>query len=177
MLAKRTILETYYAINSALQNYLSSTYYDCPILKYGVDPAQLGDAKNSQGVSYPYFQTYITNIKQNSRTTTASGILTNFDYQISFFTAPNTSLVNDSLLFYPYEVLKNILSDTQTNLLGDIASLLQRQEVLEFNVVSGQMVPSAVLICKMRAVCAYVAIVPGVSESTDLDSAILIEGE
>lgn len=177
MPTKKTIKGVYYALNAAIIAYLVSSFIECPLYKYGIDPATLGDNKNTQGIKYPYLQTFYMNVKQNSRTSKRSGILTNFDYQISFYTSINDETANDEEAFIPFEAVKNSFSDVDLNIFGDIASILSMQEVPDFQMRSGMPVPSAVLICKMRAICAYVVSVPDSTISTDLESAISINEE
>lgn len=177
MPTKKTIKGVYYALNTAIIAYLESNYIDCPLYKYGIDPATLSDNHNSEGIKYPYLQTFYMNVKQNSRTTKESGILTDFDYQISFFTSINDETANDETAFIPFEFVKNILSDVDLNLFGDIASVLSMQEATDFKMKSAMPVPSIVLICKMRTVCAYVIDTPDSTISTDLESAISVSEE
>jgi len=170
------IHEKYYAINSAINKYLKSKSVDCPLIKYGIDRASVkANKKDTVENRYPYMQSHISNIQQQSWTAEANGILTKFDYQISFFTAPETEFTNDAKLFYPFELTKNILADTKLNILNNIAVIRRTRGHYESNLKSGQGVPSAFIIYSMTAVCTYEAIVPESGGSTEVTGSIEIK--
>lgn len=179
-----TLQQRYYGINRALSSYLIDKGISCPIIKYGIDPATLKDRSNpSAGFSYPYLQTFIPNQNPVAFTSLDSGTLTEFDFQVSFFTAPEDEFGNDEDYFLPFVAVINALSDVNLRLLdyydkgtdslttyADLVAPLMISQ--EFGIKSGQGVPAAFLIAKMRAVCGY-AIAPTEEAilSTDLDSA------
>jgi len=169
------VTEKYYAINTALNTYLKSKGITCPVLKYGIDPAAAkANKKDNVTNKYPYMQSYFSNIKETSWTSELNGIYTTFDYQISFFTAPDTEYTNDAKLFYPFEVAKNAMGDVQLNLLSGIASILRKKGHYESGMKSGQLVPAAFIIYSMATVCSYEAIVPVPANATNIDNAIVI---
>ncbi len=183
-----TLMERYYAINQALNSYLVSLDLNCPVIKYGVDLATLKRSwKGQQYDRYPYIQTYISNVKAQQWTSYQGGTLTEWDFQASFFSSPKTEFENDALYFKPFEAIKNGLSNIRLNLLqtvsndGKITTLADIYEPIrfhyEFEMKSGSPVPSAFMICKMRAVCGYGMNLaePDPTISTDLDSAIEID--
>lgn len=179
-----TLMERYYAINQALNSYLISKSIMCPVIKYGIDPATLKTTwKGRQYDRFPYLQTFISNAKPLAWTSYYNGTLTDFDFQISFFTSPSNEFENDAVFFKPFEAVKNALSNINLNLLQTtdedgnvttIADLLSMLFHYEFNMKSGSPVPSAFLICKMRAVCGYGQELEEADPtlSTDLDEAI-----
>lgn len=175
-----TLTQTYYAINAALNNYLTTNQVKAQVYKYGIDPALLKTNVHNRtsGPAYPYFQSYITNPKQNTWTTVESGIFTDYEYQLSFFTAPTDEFVNDSAYFWPFEVAKNALSDRRANLLDGIAVIKSSTGHYEFAMKSGQPVPAAFQIYQMRSVCAYadLSMFPTPGNATNLDNAVTVVG-
>jgi len=170
-----TLEETYYAINKALIDYLASQSITCPLLKYGVDPAVAKESKkDNQNNKYPYLQSYYQNVKQQSWTSNKSGIYTTFDYQLSFFTAPQTEYTNDSKLFFPFEISKNAMSDIDLNLLHNIAVIKRTKIDHKSDMKSGQLVPAAFVVYEMGAVCSYKATIPDATQATNIDAAIKI---
>lgn len=173
-----TLNQKYYAINTAVNNYLSSKGIQCRVIKYGIDPATLKtDSNNNAQVKYPYMQSYINNPKEQPWTSEKLGILTDFEYQLSFFTGVRSEKTNDALFFYPFEVAKNVLGDVALNILDGIADIKSKEGPYKFDIKSGQAVPSAIMIYRMRAVCSYEAIIPPAGRSTNIDAAIIIEPE
>jgi hypothetical protein len=184
-----TLMERYYAINQALNSYLISKEIFCPVIKYGIDPATFKPTwKNQQYDRFPYLQTYISNVDSLPWTSYYVGTLTTFDFQISFFTSPKTEFENDAVFFKPFEAVKNGLANINLNLLQTtaedgkvttLADILSMKHHYEFEMKSGSPVPSAFLICKMRAVCGYGDDLsePFPTLATDLDDAIVITNE
>lgn len=170
-----TINEVYQDINLKINNYLTGLNISCPVIKYGIDPANLKTDKNNiVAKTYPYIQAFINNIKEQAWASNGSGIYTKFDYQLSFFTAPEDEYSDDLKLYYPFEVVKNALSDVNLNLLGSTASITEKLGDHEFNMKSGQPVSSRIVIYKMIAVCSYVKTIPEVGNATNIDAAISI---
>jgi hypothetical protein len=177
-------MQRYYAINQALEAYLVSKSIICPVIKYGIDPATLKtNWKGQQYDRFPYIQTFISNVKEVSWTSYFVGALTDFDFQVSFFTSPRTEFENDSEYFKPFDAVKNALSNVNLNLLQTtsedgkittIADLVSKLYHYEFEMKSGAPVPAAFMICKMRAVCGYGDDLaePDPTLSTDLSEAI-----
>jgi len=170
-----TINEVYQDINLKINNYLLGLDISCPVIKYGIDLTNLKiDKNNIIEKTYPYIQTFIKNIKEQAWTSNGSGIYTKFDYQLSFFTAPENEYSDDLKLFYPFEVVKNALSDVSLNLLGSTASITEKLGDHEFNMKSGQPVSSRIVVYKMIAVCSYVKAIPEPGTATNIDSAIKV---
>lgn len=181
-MAGLTLMQRYYGINKALNDYLKSRAIDCPVIKYGIDPATIKAQSNAQtGFKYPYFQSYIRPVNPQAWTSSDAGTLTQFEYQLSFFTGPQDEFANDADKFIPFDVARNALSDVNIRLLATVdiygnrttlADLLDVQHHYEFSMKTGQPVPAAFLIAKMRAVCAYPISIPDATLSTDIDNAI-----
>lgn len=161
-----TLLEKYYAINKAIMAWMQGQSVYCPIVKYGIDPAVLKATFADQSLSlYPYFQTFISNVRPVAWTTKEAGILTEFDFQLSFFTSPEDETVNDSSKFTPFEMARIAFTDISLRVLEEIdddtgeslpyASILSTNFHYEFEMKSGSPVPSAFMLARMRAVCSY----------------------
>ena len=148
-----TLIETYYKLNESLNTSLRSQGVDCKVYKYGVNPAMINGVSAKQ--AYPYIQTSYSVDFSHSHTTDESSILTDFDYQLSFFTAPKSDFANDSKIINIWEGVKNCVSDIRLNAFGDYASLMNHQEIDGLADTSGMTLASKFLICKMRAVCSY----------------------
>lgn len=187
--AGMTLMQKYYGINAGLNAFLALKNIACPVIKYGIDPGAIKTRSKDQRESvFPYLQTYISNVRQVAWTTKQSGVLTDFDFQMSFFTAPSVETVNDERLFIPFELARIaftditagalVMTDPATGEQVPYASILSAQFHYEFEMKSGSPVPSAFMLAKMRSVCAYpseAAIAdPGVS--TDIESGIQING-
>lgn len=181
-----TLLQRYYAINRALNAYLVAQGVNCPIIKHGIDPATLKATSKAQTTVYPYMQSFLLNPKPTAWTSQTSGILTTFEYQLSFFTAPQDEFANDATLFTPFEVAKNALSDVNAKVLTvtgyagaetTLADLLDIKHHYEFEMKSGSPRPAAFMIARMRAVCGYAKAVPEAELSTDIEGAITIGQE
>ena len=182
-----TLMQKYYAINSALNSYLISHGISCPVIKYGVDPATLVDETGPSPFSaYPYIQTYISNVTQQPWTSKEAGLFTTFDFQLSFFTAPDDEFINDADFFIPFEAAKLAFTDINARALqitdesGNsvmIADILSLRHHYEFDLVSGSPVPAAFLIAKMRTVCSYAIETPDATDATNIDEAITITPE
>jgi len=183
-LAPQTITEKYYALNAALNAFLTAQGVNCPVIKFGVDPKTLQAVTKSQTVAprYPYMQSFIMNPRPSGWTSDAGGIYTRFEYQLSFFTSPETEIQNDTEQWLPYHLARMAFSDISLNVFlridenteqtVTIADLLRLREDPSFSMVSGAPVPKAVMIAEMAAVCAYPVRTPDPGISTDLDIAI-----
>jgi len=189
-MSRQTLQEKYFSINAALNRYIKSYSLRCPVIKCGVDPATLKDSARDQTSArarYPYLQSHLMNVNPTAWTSDRSGIYTRFEYQLSFFTSPDTEIENDSELFKPFDVARMALSDINTGALllvdettgaqSSIADLLSIREERNFSMVSGAAVPRAVLVAKLATVCGYPVRTPDPGISTDLEDAISILGE
>lgn len=171
-----TINQKYYAINQRLSDQLYINGVACPVIQGGIDPATLKvDQSNTSSVRYPYVQTHMTNVDQQSWTSTESGIFTTFDYHLSYFTTPGNEFKNRSKYFYPFEVVKNLMSDIKINLLEGLAAIQSTTGPFEFELKSGQAVVSSVMIYRMWTVCSYALGVDPATLATDIDQAIVYE--
>lgn len=171
-----TLNEKYYAINTAINNYLSSKNITARVYKYGVDSALLKtNSQNATQIRYPYFQSSIDNKKQQFATTRSGGILTNFDYQLNYFTGPHDEFQNDAALFWPFEVVANALGDVDLLLLSSIANIKHVSGPYTFEYKSGQALPAAAMIYNMQAVCSYAATLPPATIATDTSKALILE--
>lgn len=168
-----TLNEKYYEINRRLNSYLLARGIKAPVYKYGVDIATLKTSAFDPSIKYPYFQSAIVgDVKQNSRTSRASGVMTYFDYQLNFFAGPRDEFQNDAAFFYPFEVAKNIFTDTTLQLFADLMSVVSTTGPYNWDIKSGQVMPSASIVYHIQTVCSYAAQNPPAPVSTDIDSAV-----
>jgi hypothetical protein len=173
-----TLEEKYYEINRRLISYLKSIKVDLPVIQAGVNVARIRTGERDQSkAKYPYLQTFVTNIKTQSWTTRMSGILTFFDFHLSFFTAPGSEYKNNAKYFYPFQVAKDAFNDIQIHLLKDLATIVSTTGHNETGLKSGQATPAGFMVYKMQAACSYRAIVEQPGKATDIDNAIDITAE
>lgn len=186
----QTLEEKYYAINTGIARYLRTQNVRCPLLAFGINAATLKEESKDQTAAksrFPYLQSYLLSATSQPWTSQASGVYTRFEYQLSFFTAPQVEFENQAALFLPFNLAKMALTDISLGALlsvdstpGNpvtIADLLRIREDRSFSMISGAPVPKAVLVAEFAAVCAYPVATfdPGIS--TDLDAAVVITPE
>lgn len=160
-----TLQEKYYALNGAISDFMLSQSIDCPLVKFGVDIGTVRSSlKNQQVDRYPYFQTSLLNPKPQYATAKESGIYTEFEYQVSFFTSPHSEKDDDTALWRPWQVLEVIFSDINLGVFRSnpsqvntpmIANLLRYRTIPTSEMVSGAFVPKSVLLAEFAAVCTY----------------------
>lgn len=182
---KMTLIQKFYAINTALNLFLRGQGVRCQVIKYGVDPATTKVTSNDQTSSrYPYMQTWIPDPpRPNAWTSRESGIYTRFKFQLNFYTAPEFEFENDALLYTPFNLARIAFSDVAMRVLMmtdpegntfSIADVLKVHEPISFKMTSGSPVIQSVLLVEMATVCAYPeqAILPDPGYATDLYDAI-----
>ena len=123
-----TIIEKYYAMNSALNVAMKERGIKCPAYKYGTV---------AEPVSYPYMQTTYRVRKRQPNGSAESGTLTDFDYILNFFTAAGNERLNDSDLFIPYESARELIINPLFLIFSGIANVLNHEETPEFNYKAG----------------------------------------
>lgn len=176
----QTLTEKYYALNAALNVFLAGYDVRCPVIQFGIDPARIPvNGKDQNARRYPYMQSFILNPKATAWTSDRSGIYTRFEYQLSFFTSPESEYENVSELFKPFHLARMAFSDISLNTFlrvdedtgasCTIADLLRLREEPSFSMQSGAPVPKAVLIAEMATVCGYPVHLPAPTISTDLN--------
>lgn len=123
-----TIDEKYYAMNATLNTALSDNGVNARVYKYGT--VQVGTA-------YPYFQsTYRVKARQPFASS-VSGVLTDFEYILNFFTAADTENTNDAALFYPYETARELITSPESMIWSGTAAILRHDETPTFTVKGG----------------------------------------
>ena len=180
-----TLEERYYGINENLNKFLKSKYLDCPIYKYGIDPATLKSETKASEKIYPYAKTALTNINSNAWSSEESGHYTKFDFHVNFFASPKTEFEKDSDLFKPYNFIKLAFTDISKTVLqivdGDnitmLADILRISEMPGFGVISGAVTPSKILIVSMSAVCGYHESIGNAGYATDTKKALVFNFE
>jgi hypothetical protein len=178
-----TLQERYYGINKSVRKFLRDNGFDVPIYKYGIDPATAKDDLKSQAKKYPYFQSFLIDPKPQSWTSFEKGRYTRFEYQLSFFTSPQTEFTNDGDLWKPFEAAQIAFSDAQSDVLridpndpdsSTYADVLDIRTKQDFGLVSGAVVPSGVIIVKLAAMIGYPMTIAPVGSASNIDAAISI---
>lgn len=187
MAEPQTLREKYYAINTVLNNWLVANGIRSPVYKFGVDPSTIKAATRDQnGSRYPYFQSFLTPTNPTAWTLSAVGTYARFEYQLNFYTSPQSEFVNDAARFNPFFAAKMAFSDIDAKLLVvptasgqgvTIADVLSVREEYDFGMASGAPVPTAVLLVSMAAIVAAPIITPDPGTSTDVESALELNDE
>jgi len=153
-----TIIEKYYAMNAALNRALASQSGTAPrVYKYGAVP---------KGASYPYFQSAYRVTYRQPFASSVSGVLTNFEYILNFFTAAPDDETNDARLFDPYEKARELITSPESFIWNGIATVLSHNETPEFKFKGGLEVLQRGLVFDCQTVTTFVSSVHGGEEIT-----------
>ena len=147
-----TIAEKYYAMNAALNAALKKQGVVCPVYKYGVV---------ARPATYPYIQTSYRVVKRQPFGSSVSGTVTDFEYQLNFFTAAANEKSNDAMLFNPYEIARELITSPESLIWRDIANVLCHNETPEFSFKSGLEVLQRGLVFECQTVTSFVSTVHG----------------
>lgn len=150
-----TINEKYYAMNAALNIALKAQNVACPVYKYGA----VAELKK-----YPYIQTAYRVIKRQPFGSSTSGILTDFEYILNYFTAAENERSNDAALFYPYEIARELVTSPESFIWKGIANILSHNETPEFAFKGGVEVLRRGLIFDCQTVTTFVSTIHGGNE-------------
>jgi len=155
-----TIIEKYYAMNKALNQALAaggSGVSPARVYKYGTVP---------KGARYPYFQsTYRVTYRQPFASST-SGVLTDFEYTLNFFTAAPNDEANDAKLFEPYEIARELITSPESFIWDGIATILAHDETPEFKFYGGLEVLQRGPVFACQTVTTFVSSIHGGEEIT-----------
>jgi hypothetical protein len=167
-----TIYEKYYAMNAALNTALIAQCVTCPVFKYGsvVKKGNGYPDVDGQPVSYPYIQTTFRVTKRQPNGSKTSGTLIDFEYTLNFFTAAAHERMNDSELFEPYEMARELIVNPDFLIWRGIANVLNHDETPEFNFRGGLEVLQKGLIFRCQSVVSHV--IDYVTEEVDIDDAM-----
>lgn len=152
-----TIIEKYYAMNKALNVALAANSVTARVYKYGTVP---------KGATYPYFQSAYRVTRRQPFPSSVSGVLTDFEYILNFFTAAPNDEVNDSVLFEPYEIARELITSPESFIWNRIASVLSHDETPEFKVKGGLEVLQRGLVFACQTVTSFVSHMHGGEEVT-----------
>jgi len=165
-----TIYEKYYAMNAALNTALIAQGVICPIFKYGsvVKKGNGYPSVDGQPVSYPYIQTTFRVTKRQPNGSSTSGTLIDFEFTLNFFTAAANERMNDSSLFEPYEMARELIVNPDFLIWRGIANVLNHDETPEFNFHGGLEVLQKGLIFRCQSVVSHVIDFTGKDVPVDL---------
>lgn len=161
-----TIAEKYYAMNAAINAFLSAAGEAARVFKYGT----IADDKKN----YPYFQSNYRVIDAQPFGTDESGTYTDFYFYLNFFTAAKNERDNDAALFMVFEKVREAIGNPNKLILQPVASVTRVEQTPEFNFRGGLEVLQRGLILTCRAVCSHV-VADGVADAT-IDNAVQVAG-
>lgn len=152
-----TIIEKYYAMNTALNVALAAVGIIARVYKYGTVP---------KGARYPYFQSTYRVTYRQPWASSVSGVLTDFEYILNFFTAAPHDEANDAALFEPYEMARELITSPESFIWSGIASVLSHDETPEFSMKGGLEVLQRGLIFACQTVTSFASSLHGGKEIT-----------
>lgn len=153
-----TIIEKYYAMNAALNQALRAGSGPATrVYKYGTVP---------KGATYPYFQSTYRVTRRQPYASSVSGVLTDFEYMLNFFTAAPNDEVNDAKLFEPYEIARELITSPESFIWDGIATILSHDETPEFKMAGGLEVLQRGLVFACQTVTTFVSSLHGGEEVT-----------
>lgn len=154
-----TIIEKYYAMNKALNLALAAggSGPAVRVYKYGAVP---------KGATYPYFQSTYRVTHRQPFASSISGVLTDFEYTLNFFTAAPNDEANDAKLFEPYERARELITSPESFIWDGIATVLSHDETPEFNFKGGLEVLQRGLVFACQTVTTFVSSIHGGEEIT-----------
>lgn len=155
-----TIIEKYYAMNAALNAALRQLSVVAPVYKYGTVP---------DGTSYPYFQSSYRVQSRQPFASKTSGVLTDFEYTLNFFTAAGSDEENDAELFEPYEIARELITSPDSFIWNGIANILSHNETPQFKFKGGLEVLQRGLVFDCQAVTSFVSSIHG-GETVTVDN-------
>ena len=152
-----TIIEKYYAMNTALNQALVNRGIAARVYKYGAVP---------KGATYPYFQSTYRVTYRQPYASSVSGVLTDFEYTLNFFTAAPNDESNDAALFEPYEIARELITSPESAIWNSIATVLSHDETPEFKFHGGLEVLMRGLVFACQTVTTFVSAIHGGEEVT-----------
>ena len=161
-----TINEKYYAMNAALNKALQAQGLTARVYKYGTVP---------KGAAYPYFQSIYRVTRRQPYGSSVSGVLTDFEYSLNFFTAAANDEGNDAALFEPYEIARELITSPESFIWKNIANILGHEETPEFHFKGGLEVLQRGLVIACQTVTTFVSTIHGGEEVTVDEVADTIE--
>lgn len=157
-----TINEKYYAMNAALNVALKARDVNARVYKYGIVP---------KGTAYPYFQSIYRVTYRQPFASKSSGVLTDFEYTLNFFTAAASDEANDAKLLEPYEIARELITSPDSFIWKGIANILSHDETPEFKTHGGLEVLQRGLVFACQTVTTFVSTISG-GEEIDIDNVV-----
>lgn len=157
-----TINEKYYAMNAALNKALAANGVNARVYKYGIVP---------KGTAYPYFQSLYRVTYRQPFPSRASGVLTEFEYTLNFFTAAASDEANDAKLFEPYEIARELITSPDSFIWSGIANILSHDETPEFKMKGGLETLQRGLVFACQTTTSFVSDITGGKE-VDIDNVV-----
>jgi hypothetical protein len=157
-----TINEKYYAMNSALNKALVANGVSARVYKYGTVP---------KGATYPYFQSSYRVTYRQPFGSSVTGVLTDFEYSLNFFTAAASDEVNDAALFEPYEIARELITSPESFIWNGIANIYSHDETPEFKTKGGLETLQCGLVFACQTVATFVSDITGGKE-VDIDHVV-----
>jgi hypothetical protein len=142
-------------MNTALNQALQAQDQTAQVYKYGSVPAQK---------KYPYFQSSYRVKSRQPYASSVSGVLTDFEYVLNFFTAAVSDEVNDADLFIPYEIARELITSPESMIWSGIANILSHNETPDFKLKGGLEVLQRGLVFDCQAVTEFVSTIHGGKE-------------
>lgn len=161
-----TINEKYYAMNTELNKALAAQSVSARVYKYGAVP------KNA---AYPYFQSTYRVTYRQPFASSVTGVLTDFEYILNFFTAKPSDEANDAALFEPYEIARELITSPESFIWKDVANVLSHDETPEFQFKGGLEVLQRGLVFACQTVTTFVSTIHGGEEVLTADVVETIE--
>lgn len=161
-----TLMQKYYAMNSAINTFLENINEVARVYKYGV----VVEGK------YPYFQAAYPRVTYTQPyASTTSGTLTEFEYRLNFFTAAKNEKSNDSDLFDVFEKVKEGICDPGYFIFRDIVNVLKVDRIPTLTYKSGMFVIQTGLVLSCSTVCSHLLAFTGVNSTIDNSVAVATE--
>lgn len=143
-----TLAQKYYAMNAAINVFLTSQSETARLYKYG--------AVVEEKKTYPYFQSTYRLKEAQPFGTTESGSLTDFEYILNFFTAATSERTNDASLFTVFEKVREAIANPTYLIWRNIANVYGTNYAPEFSFKGGVEVLQRGLIFSCQSVCSHV---------------------
>jgi hypothetical protein len=149
-------------MNAALNKALVANGVSARVYKYGAVP---------KGAAYPYFQSIYRVTYRQPFGSSVTGVLTDFEYSLNFFTAAASDEANDAALFEPYEIARELISSPESFIWNGIANILSHDETPEFKTKGGLETLQRGLVFACQTVTSFVSDITGGKE-VDIDDVV-----
>lgn len=167
-----TLAQVYYALNTAVNQFLKEHGETARLYAFGINPAQ--QKARAEKPQYPYFQSHFpTNVDRPGYTAPEHKIPTWFDYQLNFYAAPENEQYNAAALISLFDKVMNGIQDTRIQIWRDIASVQRIIGPVDTAFEGGSIKVAFATTFRLMSICSYVLEIPPFVESS-VDSAIAV---